>query len=407
MGVDRYDFAVVGGGLGGAAFGKAMAERGANVLVLERTPTFTDRIRGEWIAPWGVEELKELGLYDEVMGQGGHALPGFTISVGLPGERRDLVASARPGLPAVSFYHPDAQEAVLASASSAGAAVERGASVRSLRRTSDGPVLSVRSNKVEREVSARLVVGADGRDSAARRWAGFELRRFPETSEFTRDFGTRFLTGQMFEDVDADATAGHMWVNPAIGSVGYYFPHSARKGRAFVVFGERSQSPTTPDELVKACRQAGANGAMFATAKPIGLFATIAASDGWVDHPYGDGVVLIGDAAGATDPTWGQGMSTTLRDVRLLRDALSSEDELDRACHDYAEAHDQYWRTVLTLEEWSTTLLLKTGTEADANRERAIDHWNDDQSRRPDVFMSGPDGYVLDEQARRRYFGEE
>jgi menaquinone-9 beta-reductase len=33
-------------------------------------------------------------------------------------------------------------------------------------------------------------------------------------------------------------------------------------------------------------------------------------------------MALIGDAAAASDPSWGEGLSLTLRDVRLLRDSL-------------------------------------------------------------------------------------
>lgn len=42
------------------------------------------------------------------------------------------------------------------------------------------------------------------------------------------------------------------------------------------------------------------------------------AADRWVDHPYHAGVVLIGDAAAASDPCFGCGLSLTLRDVRVL-----------------------------------------------------------------------------------------
>jgi flavin-dependent dehydrogenase len=57
-----YDLIVVGGGLGGAALAKAMAERGACVLVIERERQFRDRVRGEGTFPWGVIELRKLGL---------------------------------------------------------------------------------------------------------------------------------------------------------------------------------------------------------------------------------------------------------------------------------------------------------------------------------------------------------
>jgi 2-polyprenyl-6-methoxyphenol hydroxylase-like FAD-dependent oxidoreductase len=47
----------------------------------------------------------------------------------------------------------------------------------------------------------------------------------------------------------------------------------------------------------------------------------------WVDHPYRDGLVLVGDAAAASDPTWGQGLSLTSRDVRVLAEKLLSAND--------------------------------------------------------------------------------
>ena len=69
-----YDVITVGGGLGGAAFAKVMAEHGARVLVLERERHFKDRVRGEYLAPWGVAEARALGLYERLRDTCGHAL---------------------------------------------------------------------------------------------------------------------------------------------------------------------------------------------------------------------------------------------------------------------------------------------------------------------------------------------
>jgi flavin-dependent dehydrogenase len=57
-----YDIVTIGGGLGGSALAKAMAEYGAGVLVLERETQFRDRVRGEYLSPWGVAEVGRLGL---------------------------------------------------------------------------------------------------------------------------------------------------------------------------------------------------------------------------------------------------------------------------------------------------------------------------------------------------------
>lgn len=64
MASGTYDIITVGGGLGGAALAKVMAEHGARVLVVEREKQFKDRIRGENLAPWGVAETQALGLYE-------------------------------------------------------------------------------------------------------------------------------------------------------------------------------------------------------------------------------------------------------------------------------------------------------------------------------------------------------
>ncbi len=45
-------------------------------------------------------------------------------------------------------------------------------------------------------------------------------------------------------------------------------------------------------------------------------------SDSWSDRPYAEGVVLVGDAAGWSDPIIGQGLSVALRDARQVVDIM-------------------------------------------------------------------------------------
>ena len=59
---DTYDIITVGGGLGACALARVMAEEGKRVLVLEREREFKDRVRGEYMCPWGVAEARELGI---------------------------------------------------------------------------------------------------------------------------------------------------------------------------------------------------------------------------------------------------------------------------------------------------------------------------------------------------------
>jgi 2-polyprenyl-6-methoxyphenol hydroxylase-like FAD-dependent oxidoreductase len=72
--MERYDLIVAGGGIGGSALAAVMARAGKRVLVLEPSTVFEDRVRGEWISPWGVKETRRIGLYDLLAGAGGHHL---------------------------------------------------------------------------------------------------------------------------------------------------------------------------------------------------------------------------------------------------------------------------------------------------------------------------------------------
>jgi menaquinone-9 beta-reductase len=71
----NYDIITVGCGIAASALAKAMAERGARVLVLERETKFKDRVRGEGLVCWGGGEARELGIYELLKKTCGHDSP--------------------------------------------------------------------------------------------------------------------------------------------------------------------------------------------------------------------------------------------------------------------------------------------------------------------------------------------
>ena len=150
----------------------------------------------------------------------------------------------------------------------------------------------------------------------------------------------------------------------------------------------------------------GAPSEYYANVKPAGPLASFNSASNWVEHPYQNKIALIGDAASASDPMWGQGLSMAVRDARVLRDHLLSNEDWDEAGHAYATEHDKYYTVSRTVESWLEQLLVHTGPEADERRTKALPLWREDPSRNPDTLLNGPD-HAIDETLRRRFFGEE
>jgi flavin-dependent dehydrogenase len=107
-----------------------LAENGVRALVVERETAFKDRVRGEWIAPWGVAEAQKLALYEPLIEHCAHVTPCWN-DVMQP--LRDFRTTTPQRPPTLTLYHPAMQETVLGSARNAGAEVWRGATVRGLR----------------------------------------------------------------------------------------------------------------------------------------------------------------------------------------------------------------------------------------------------------------------------------
>src|SRR5258708_8201624 len=155
-----YDIVTVGGGLGGAAVAAAMARAGARVLVVEREKRFQDRVRGEFMEPWGVAETRRLGIYDAIR-SAAHDSPFWQIYLGgMKLDRRDCVATTPHNLPNLAIYHPALQELVLAEAAEARAEVRRRAPVGEGRPGNPPPVTVESAGRVE-ELTPPHVVSAD------------------------------------------------------------------------------------------------------------------------------------------------------------------------------------------------------------------------------------------------------
>src|SRR4051794_8862139 len=130
--VESFDVIIVGAGIAGSALSATLTPAGLLVLLLERQVEYRDRVRGEFMAPWGVVEMLNLGLDDVLIAAGG----AYSTRLVNYDERTDPAKAEKRALPmdqvlqgapgAFGIGHPDASTALRSLAQERGARVQVG-----------------------------------------------------------------------------------------------------------------------------------------------------------------------------------------------------------------------------------------------------------------------------------------
>jgi 2-polyprenyl-6-methoxyphenol hydroxylase-like FAD-dependent oxidoreductase len=316
------DVVIVGGGIAGSALAAVLARAGLAVTVLEQQRFYADRVRGEYMASWGVEIAQRLGLFEALNNAGG-SMPRWAVQYDelMPPEAAEQhkidINGMVPGVNGVlCVSHPVACETLAREAVTAGARMVNGVENVRIQRKSQ-PSVTYRSEGQDTTILCRMIVGADGRNSTVRQQAGVELHE---------DKPANVVVGLLVKDAPE-------WPQDtfALGSEGdvmfLAFPQGDDRVRLYLCITpdqrDRFAGPDGTARFLDAFRlKSMPLGVHLAEATPSGPCATLGGEDTWTDTPYAEGVVLIGDAAGYNNPIIGQGLSLAMRDVELVAHAL-------------------------------------------------------------------------------------
>ena len=394
------DVIVVGGGIAGSTLAGVLARSGLDVLVIEREAQFRDRVRADGCWPWGAATARALGL-GEVLAQAG-VVPHAGVQ---RYENRQCVetqtwgAETLDGGPAMGFSHPGLQEAALTWAASQGATTLRPAKAIGFAHNGR-PVVTVVQDGHEVKYAARLVVGADGKLSAVRRWTGGETVADAEHHRM----GGVLISGAA---IDQDYS-NYVW---SPGLIVNWFAAGPQNTRLYLAMSvqrlRESRVDRSFDALITFAAEHMPEGSLHGVQQegPIAFFPN---HDIWASRVAGSDVVLIGDAAGAPDPTRGHGTPMLFHDVRTLSALLLSDVNWDAAIAAYAARRERDFAVMHAYDRWHN-LLFDEGAASERLRE------GNARARAHDPTLGGfglleacgPDGLVADEAARRRYFGED
>jgi 2-polyprenyl-6-methoxyphenol hydroxylase-like FAD-dependent oxidoreductase len=362
--MERADIVVVGGGIAGASLAYALADQDLEVVVLEASEVFEDRVRGEQMHAWGVREARELGVEQVLLDAGAHVVPLWKQYNDLTDEPTEIPMSMM--VPEVdgtlNLRHPDACQALLDAAARAGAGIERGVADVDLGSGQPRGV-SYRSATGTHQVDAPLVIGADGRRSTIRRRAGIALSHQPATG---------YIAGLLLDGLDTVPDDHDVVV--AEGDVFFILFHQGSgRARAYLAMGATGQhrfaGGNAAERFLDAIRlDAYPDADAVASATPAGPCATYPGDDTWTAEPYADGVVLIGDAAGYNDPIIGEGLSIAMRDARMVRDLILDGARTPEAFGPYGTERVERMRRLRLIADVVSVVSVEDGGDRRARR---------------------------------------
>ncbi|MFF8606305.1 NAD(P)/FAD-dependent oxidoreductase [Streptomyces sp. NPDC015346] len=337
-----YDVVISGASLAGCAAAILLARRGVRVALLERRsdPEAYKQLCTHSVTANAYPVLDELGLVPALEKAG--AVRNEARWYTRWGWIEPRAAPAGPELPYAYNIRRSVLDPLIRShaAGTPGVELLLGRRVTGLVRDG-GRTVGVRASTAqgEREIRARLVVGADGKDSAVAKCAEVPARVYENT---------RFGYLAHFRGLPLHGGIGQTWfLEP---DMAYAFPNDDGV-TVLAVLPDKKKLPAFREDL---------EGSFFAfvralpEAPPIDSAERITKIIGTVNYPLhsrkptAPGLALIGDAALTGDPLWGVGCGWALQSARWLAEAVApaatGRGDLDRSLATYERRHQRRLR---------------------------------------------------------------
>jgi flavin-dependent dehydrogenase len=337
-----HDVAVIGGGPGGSTAAHLLAAAGRDVVLLEREPGPRFHI-GESLLPHNMRLFEKLGVVAELRAR---FIEKWGVEFVASGSDRTRLLhfedAIDPRYPmCFQVLRSELDQLLLDAAAARGARVRQGATVQAARRDADGAWrLTVQegdaTGSATREVAARFLIDASGRDGVLARQQGSRQMdpRHRRAAVFAHYRGVPRREGRDAGNIVMILmTDGWFWFIPfknGVTSVGV------------VATGSRIREQGLRPEAVldRAIERCPAARLMMAHAERLTPVHTT--SDWTYSSPRiaGEGYLMVGDAGAFVDPVFSSGvllaMSSGEMAADLLEEGLRANDLSPRRFRSYA-----------------------------------------------------------------------
>lgn len=327
----KYDVVVVGAGPAGSIAAKTSAEKGLDVLLIEKRQEIGNPVRcAEGVSQAGIKKHimpDKKWIAAEVKGSRIYAPDGTRVDISEERSGKEVGYVLERKV----FDRVLAQEAALAGAevlvktSATGLRMENGL-VRGIQARSFGEMVTIES---------KIVIGADGIESKVGRWAGIDTHLAPKNIETCAQFLMTNIEVSDYSEFylgEKIAPSGYVWIFPkgqnsanvGIGILG----SRSEKGRAIALLQEFVAKRMPRGRIIE----------IVVGGVPV---------SGPIERTIANGLMLVGDAARQSDPLTGGGIINAMDAGRIAGEvafaAISKGDTSVKALEEY----EKRWRATI------------------------------------------------------------
>jgi menaquinone-9 beta-reductase len=346
----KFDVAIIGAGPSGSATAIALARRGYAVALIDKERFPREKLCGDFVNPTNWPILDTLGVTQEILSREHQRVTAFRITT-FSGAEAGAPLPAKNGHTAIGLGLRRAflDHILLRKAEEENATVLPGSTIRELKRNSQGWLFQVDRLDGLEELRAKVLIGADGRNS----WVAHHLGLSGAAATQGRSVGFQ-LRLRVPSGVDGRVEI-HLFPGGYAGLIGlggdavnlcWAVDKRKLSHHRSVEFLLESCLPQNP-HLKKILRRSAREGEVRST-YPVYFPPR---------RSFDNGVLLVGDAARVNEPVTGEGIYFALKSGQLAAETIDRALRRGDVSAAQLGAYEQECRRAFRLRRGLNTLI--------------------------------------------------
>lgn len=308
--MEYFDAVIIGAGPAGSSAAISLARKGYSVVLLDKEQFPREKLCGDFLNPVNWPQLRGLEVNEELLACSHDKVTTFRFT-SVSGDECEVPLPAGNDAPAfgLSLRRSDLDYVLLQKAKRLGVTVLNGRKLKELKRESAGWRLKAGRPGIAEELRARVLVGADGRNS----WVAQRLGLAKRGTTQGRSVG--FQLRLKCPNRNTGRVEIHLFSGGYAGIVGL---GASTLNLCLAVDRDRFQHHGSLDQLLGSCLSVNPHlHSILRQSEPLGEASSVYPVFFPPRRSYGDRVLLAGDAARVNEPVSGEGIYFAMKSGRV------------------------------------------------------------------------------------------